>query len=38
LYSTNFVEELGRAGPRTIGELMDMANKWANGEAAASKK
>jgi hypothetical protein len=38
LYCTIFVDDLGRVGPRTIGELMDMANKWANGEAAASNK
>ena len=38
LRRTDFVEELGRARPRTVGELMDLANKWANGEDAASNK
>jgi hypothetical protein len=38
LHWTDFVEELGRAWPRTIGVLMDLENKWANGEDAASNK
>ena len=38
LRRTDFVEELGRARPRTVGELMDLANKWANGEDAANNK
>jgi hypothetical protein len=39
LRRTDFVEELGRARPtKKIGELMDLANKWANGEDAASNK
>jgi hypothetical protein len=29
---------MGRARPKTIVELMDLANKWAKGEDAASKK
>lgn len=38
LRRTDFVEELGRGRPRTVGELMDLANKWANNEDAASNK
>jgi hypothetical protein len=38
LHRTDFVEEMGRARPKTIVELMDLANKWAKGEDAASKK
>jgi hypothetical protein len=38
LRCTDFVEELGRVRPKTMGELMDLANKWANGEDAASNK
>jgi hypothetical protein len=34
----DFVEELGRARPSTVGELMDLANKWDNGEDAASNE
>jgi hypothetical protein len=38
LRHTNFVEEPGRPRPGTLGELMDLANKWANGEDVASNK
>jgi hypothetical protein len=34
----DFVEELGRVRLKTISELMDLANKWANGEDAVSNK
>jgi hypothetical protein len=34
----DFVEELGRVRPKSVGELMDLANKWANGEDTASNK
>ena len=32
------VEELGRSNPRTIAELMETANRWANGEDAVHNK
>jgi cobalamin biosynthesis protein CobT len=38
LHRTDFVEELGRVRPKTMGELMDLANTWASGEDAASNK
>ena len=28
----DLVEELGRENPRTVAELMDIENKWADGE------
>ena len=34
----DLVEELGRANPRTVAELMDIANKWADGEDAVQNK
>ena len=34
----DLVEELGRANPKTVTELMDIANKWANGEDAVQTK
>ena len=34
----DLVEELGRITPKTVGELMDIANKWANGEDAIQTK
>jgi hypothetical protein len=38
LRRTDFVEELGRVRPKTIGNLMDLANKWTNGKDATSNK
>jgi hypothetical protein len=32
------VEELGRARPRTISELMEVANRFADGEDAYNNK
>jgi hypothetical protein len=32
------IEVLGRANPRTVVELMDIANKWADGEDAVYNK
>src|SRR3954463_12937339 len=34
----DLVEELGRSKPSTVGDLMDIANKWADGEDALQKK
>ena len=34
----DLVEEIGRLAPTTIGQLMDTANKWANGEDAIHTK
>ena len=34
----DLVEEIGRIAPTTIGQLMDTANKWANGEDAIHTK
>src|SRR4051812_10293760 len=34
----DLVEELGRAKPNTVGDLMDIANKWADGEDALQNK
>ena len=34
----DLVEGLGRANPKTIAELMDIATKWANGEDAVLTK
>ena len=33
-----FIEELGRTKPKTILQLMDIANRWADGEDAVHKK
>jgi hypothetical protein len=38
LHRTDFVEEMGRARPRTLGELMDLANKCASSEDTTSNK
>jgi hypothetical protein len=34
----DLVEELGRSNPRTIAELMEIANRWADGEDAVHNK
>ena len=34
----DFVEELGRAKPKSISEMVDIANKWADGEDAVKNK
>ena len=34
----DFVEELGRAKPKSISDMMDIANKWADGEDAVKNK
>jgi hypothetical protein len=34
----DLVEELGRVNPRTVAELMDIANMWVDGEAAVYNK
>jgi hypothetical protein len=34
----DFIEELGRANPKTIAQLMDIANRWADGEDAFHNK
>ena len=34
----DLVEEIGCIAPTTIGQLMDTANKWANGEDAIHTK
>jgi hypothetical protein len=34
----DFVEQLGRAKPKTISEMMDMANKWTDVEDAVRNK
>jgi hypothetical protein len=34
----DFVEELGRAKPKTVSELMEIANRFADGEDAYHNK
>jgi hypothetical protein len=34
----DFIEELGRANPKTIAQLMDIANTWEDGEDAFHNK
>jgi hypothetical protein len=34
----DFVEDLGRTNPRTVSALMEIANKWADGEDAVYNK
>jgi hypothetical protein len=34
----NFIEEMGRTKPKTVSELMDIANKFADGEDAYYNK
>jgi hypothetical protein len=34
----DIVQELGRANPKTFAELMDIANKWADGEDVVHNK
>jgi hypothetical protein len=34
----DFIEDLGRSNPRTIVELMDIANCWADGEDVVQNK
>ena len=34
----DFIEELGRANPKRVFELMDIANRWADGEDAFHNK
>src|SRR4051812_14454409 len=34
----DLVEELGRAKPSIVGDLMDIANKWADGEDVLQNK
>jgi hypothetical protein len=38
IHRRDLVEELGRANPRTVAELMDIENKWADGEDAIQNK
>jgi hypothetical protein len=38
LHRLDFVEEMGRTKPRTLSELMDVANKFADGEDAYHNK
>jgi hypothetical protein len=38
LHHSDFVEEMGRTKPKTVSELMDVANKFANGEDAYYNK
>jgi hypothetical protein len=38
LHQLDFVEEMGRTKPRTLSELMDVANKFADGEDAYHNK
>jgi hypothetical protein len=38
LRRTDLVEEIGRARPRTVSELMETANRFANGEDAYNNK
>jgi hypothetical protein len=38
LRRSNLVEELGRTRPRTVSELMEVANRFANGEDAYNNK
>jgi hypothetical protein len=38
LCRSNLVEELGRTRPRTVSELIEIANKFANGEDAYNNK
>jgi hypothetical protein len=34
----DFVEDLGRTNPRTVSALMEIANRWADGEDAVHNK
>jgi hypothetical protein len=34
----DLIEEVGRSNPRTIADLMDIANRWADGEDAVHNK
>jgi hypothetical protein len=34
----DFIEELGRANPKIVSHLMDIANRWADGEDAFHNK
>jgi hypothetical protein len=38
LRRSDLVEEIGRTRPRTVSELMEVANRFANGEDAYNKK
>jgi hypothetical protein len=38
LQQGDLVEEMGRIKPRTVSELMDIANRFANGEDVCNKK
>jgi hypothetical protein len=38
IHRRDLVEELGRANPRTVADLMDTTNKWAEGEDAVYNK
>ena len=34
----DFIEELGRANPKKVSDLMDIVNRWADGEDAVHNK
>src|SRR6266567_9601678 len=34
----DFIEELGKKNPKTVAKLMEIANKWADGEDALHNK
>jgi hypothetical protein len=38
LRHSDFIEEMGRTKPRTVSELMDIANRFTNGEDAYHNK
>jgi hypothetical protein len=38
LHRSDFIEKMGRTKPRTISELMDVANNLADGEDACHNK
>jgi hypothetical protein len=38
LHHSDLMEELGRTKPRTVSELMEIANRFANGEDAYNNK
>jgi hypothetical protein len=38
LHHKDFIEELGRANQKTIAQLMDIANRWEDGEDAFHNK
>jgi hypothetical protein len=38
LRRSDFIEDMGRTKPKTVSELMDVANKFADGEDAYQNK